>query len=155
MYASEPNFGGVSGKLKLQMRNSIRQNRSVHHYPDAQIITASMPFSGLRRRWVGRLRLGLMTARTAMLVRRLKDVRHKCPHHATVIEEIGQMWWNPKNGFVRDRSLFGAAVTAYVLSLRLSTQHLRIWLACLPASIRRVHTAVLRIGLVSDWSEPK
>eukprot|EP01047_Picozoa_sp_COSAG01_P042399 COSAG01_NODE_3700_length_5780_cov_207.494631_2_plen_55_part_00 len=27
MYASEPNFGGVSDKLKLQMRASIRQNR--------------------------------------------------------------------------------------------------------------------------------
>eukprot|EP01045_Picozoa_sp_COSAG04_P023584 COSAG04_NODE_2825_length_3532_cov_1.454413_2_plen_31_part_00 len=27
MYASEPHFGGITDKLKLQMRASIRENR--------------------------------------------------------------------------------------------------------------------------------
>lgn len=27
MYASEPHFGGITDKLKLQMRKSIRENR--------------------------------------------------------------------------------------------------------------------------------
>lgn len=68
MYASEPHFGGITDKLKLQMRKSIRENR-------------------------------------------LKDVRHKCISNADVIESIGQMWWNPRNGFNRETALFGVALT--------------------------------------------
>ena len=39
---------------------------------------------------------------------RTKDVRCRDTRNAAVIEEIGQMWWNPRNGFDRARSLLGA-----------------------------------------------
>ena len=46
---------------------------------------------------------GLRTVqmRESIRANRMKDVRHKCVQNASVIEEIGQMWWNPRNGFNR------------------------------------------------------
>lgn len=35
-----------------------------------------------------------------------------------MIELIGQMWWNPRNGFNRDTALFGVALAPYVALLR-------------------------------------
>ena len=49
---------------------------------------------------------------TGMLRHRLKDVRHKCAENADVIEAIGQMWWNPRNGFDREKALFGVHMPA-------------------------------------------
>ena len=59
-----------------------------------------------------------MTSMRRRVARRLKDVRHKCISNADVIESIGQMWWNPRNGFNRETALFGVALTPYVAQLR-------------------------------------
>jgi hypothetical protein len=95
MYASEPHFGGITDKLKMQMRKSIRENRC------------------LLRELLASALLALNCCVPHRCVR-LKDVRHKCVSNADVIEVIGQMWWNPRNGFDRDKALFGVTLVPYV-----------------------------------------
>eukprot|EP01052_Picozoa_sp_SAG31_P022532 SAG31_NODE_1795_length_7248_cov_682.054833_5_plen_1228_part_00 len=57
MYASEPNFGGITHDVKKKMRDVIRENRK-------------------------------------------KDGRHRSWDHVDVINQIGQMWWNPRNHII-------------------------------------------------------